>query len=88
MRLTSHAEHRRTRRCIPVEILSAIYDFGLLSHSKGAVSLMLDNQSIALACDGDRRKSSALERYRGAYVIVGDGESIVTVARRRRRLRR
>lgn len=88
MRLTTHADLRRNCRRIPVEVLSTIYDFGAAAHAKGAVSLTLDARSIELASDGDRRRRSTLERYCGAYLIVGDGESIVTVARRRRRFRR
>lgn len=88
MRLTDHAEQRRSRRRIPVDVLSTIYDFGTSVHANGAVSLTLDRHTIALASDGDRRKRSSLERYHGCYIIVGDGENIVTVARRRRRHRR
>lgn len=88
MHLTTHADRRRNRRRIPVEVFSTIYDFGASAHANGAVSLTLDARSIELASDGDRRKRSTLERYRGAYLIVGDAESIVTVARRRRRFRR
>jgi len=88
MQLTRHADLRRQQRCIPLEVLSTIYDFGTPFHARGAISLTLDTQSIALASEGDRRKRASLERYRGAYVIVGDGESIVTVARRLRRFRR
>ena len=88
MHLTHHAELRRNRRRIPIEVMSTIYDFGTPIHSNGAISLMLDAQSIEFAADGDRRKRATLERYSGAYIIVGDGENIVTVARRRRRFRR
>ena len=88
MHLTRHAAHRRNCRRIPVEVVSTIYDFGATTHVNGAVSLTLDAPSIELASDGDRRKRAALERYTGAYIVVGGGENVLTVARRRRRLHR
>lgn len=88
MHLTNHATQRRIQRNLPIDVLSTIYSFGAMAHSKGAVSLMLDEQSIMLATEGDRQRRAHLERYRGAYIIVGEGERVVTVARRRRRLRR
>lgn len=88
MHLTHHADLRRNRRRIPNEVLSTVYEFGTSIHSNGAISLVLDAQSIEFAADGDRRKRANLERYRGAYIVVGDGENILTVARRRRRFRR
>lgn len=86
MRLTHHADHRRRQRCLPLHVLSAIYDFGTLRHSRGAHSLTLDEHSITLAAEDNRRRRTELERYRGAYVIVKDGR-ITTVARRTRRFR-
>ncbi|MCT2539971.1 hypothetical protein [Sedimentimonas flavescens] len=69
-------------------MLSVIYDYGSSTHVSGAVSLTLDASSIALAAENDRRARATLERYQGCYIVVGDGESVVTTARRRRRLRR
>ncbi len=88
MHLTRHADLRRIQRSLPVDVLSTIYTYGSASHSKGAMSMTLDGQSIALAAEGDRRMRAILERYRGSYIVVGDGEKVVTTARRRRRVRR
>lgn len=88
MRLTHHADRRRIHRRMPADVISAIYSFGSEYHARGAISLTLDAQSIALAAESDRRSRAKLERYQGAYIVVGDGEAIVTVARRRRRFRR
>lgn len=88
MHLTRHADERRIQRRLPPRILHAIYDYGSVRHAKGALSLSLDDASIALAAEDDRRRREDLERYRGAYIIVGDGEKVITVARRRRRFRR
>jgi len=88
MRLTHHAELRSIQRRMPPEVISTIYSYGSTAHARGAVCLTLDAQSIALAAESDRRRRSELERYQGAYIVVGDGETVVTVAHRRRRFRR
>ena len=87
MRLTQHADRRRRQRCLPLQVLSIICDYGSPRASKGATSYTLDEHSIALAADGDRRRRSQLQRYSGAYVIIEDGH-IKTAARRTRRFRR
>lgn len=88
MRLSHHAEERSRRRRLPMEIVSTIYRYGSEAHKRGAISLTLDARSIALAAENDRCNRAKLERYQGAYIVVGDGETVITVARRRRRLRR
>lgn len=88
MHLDRHAEQRCIQRRLPVDVLSTIYAFGVPRHAKGTLSLTLDEQTITLASEGDRHSRAKLERYRGAYIIVGDSESIVTVARRSSRHRR
>ena len=88
MRLTHHADLRRIQRRLPPDVVSTIYDYGSTAHAHGAVCLTLDARSIALASESDRRNRAKLERYQGAYIVVGDGEAVLTVARRRRRFRR
>ncbi|PRX27136.1 hypothetical protein SAMN05216257_1169 [Meinhardsimonia xiamenensis] len=87
MQLTRHAEQRLQDRCLPRDVVATIYAYGSFRHARGAVSLMLDREAIDLAAEGDRRRRNRLERYCGAYVIVGDGETIITAARRTRRFR-
>lgn len=87
MHLTHHAEARRIQRSLPLRILSAICDYGSARHARGAVSLTLDAGSIALAAEDNRCRRAELERYRGAYVIVSDGDHVITAARRTRRFR-
>lgn len=87
MRLTRHAIRRSQQRGIPSDILSTIYAFGSAKHAEGALSLTLDKTAIELASEDDRTTQKRLESYRGCYVILGDGETGVTVARRRRRFR-
>ena len=88
MLLSHHADRRRITRRLPRHILSTIYAYGSPAHSRGAVSLTLDQTSIALAAEDDRRRRTELERYRGAYLIVGEDGRVVTAARRTRRFRR
>lgn len=88
MRLTRHAERRSVERRFPREILQLIYDYGTSYRSAGADGLKLDRTAIDLACEGNRRLRADLRRYRGAYVIVSDEGSIITVARETRRHRR
>jgi hypothetical protein len=86
MQLTEHARARSTQRSIPAEIVKTIFFFGTQRPAPGkAVRIMLDKTSIALAADGSARKRSKLERYRGAYLVVGDEGRIVTAAWRNRR---
>ncbi|SET26190.1 hypothetical protein [Oceanicella actignis] len=87
MQLTRHAEYRARKRCLPLDVVATIYEFGTPRHSRGAASLTLDRQAIDLAADGDRTRRDRLGRYCGAYVIVGDGDQIITAARRTRRFR-
>lgn len=88
MHLTRHAERRRIERSLPSRILRVIYDYGSPRPSRGAVSLTLDARAIDLAAEDNRRRRIDLQRFRGAFIIVGEGERIATAARRTRRFRR
>lgn len=88
MRVTRHSEQRRVQRNLPLEILELIDTYGTPCHSRGALSLTLDEISIELAAEGDHRRRIEVERYRGAYIIVGRNNCVVTTARRTRRFRR
>jgi hypothetical protein len=68
-------------------MLEWINDYGTPRYSRGAVSLVLDKTSIELAADGDPNRRAMLERHRGTYAIVGDGDRISTVAKQHRRHR-
>ena len=83
MILTRHAIERKSQRSIPDFVIAATYQFGAARSVRGRVqSYTLDRESIELvedACPGSLAK--ALHRYIGVYIIVGDEEKIVTVAR-------
>jgi hypothetical protein len=87
MRFTKHADHRRIQRRLPMHILETIYEFSCAVPSKGAVNLTLDDETIELAAEDNRRRRTELERYRGAFVILSE-DRVITAARRTRRHRR
>ncbi|PPB80353.1 hypothetical protein LV82_02228 [Albidovulum inexpectatum] len=87
MQLSRHAKKRLSQRCLPKNVLRTIFEYGSERHSKGAISLTLDREAIELAADGDRRVVQKLEPFCGAFLIVSDGEKVITAARRTRRFR-
>lgn len=87
MRMTRHATERRTQRNLPMDILRLIQSYGEPVHSRGALSMMLDDVTIDLIAEGDLRRRQSLRRYRGAYLVEDSGGRIITAARRTRRNR-
>ena len=87
MNLTAHASARMQQRAFPRHVVEAIVQYGAGRIVRGAESLMLDKRALRMAAEVDNRLAIELERYCGAYVIVGDEGQIVTVARRKRRLK-
>lgn len=87
MNMTTHASERMQQRAFPKHVVEAIVKYGEGYFVKGAESVMLDKRSLRLVAETNRRLAVELERYRGAYVVVGDHGQIVTVARSKRRLK-
>lgn len=87
MRMSRHAGLRTTQRGLPLDIISTICAFGVERRSSGATSITLDAELIQLASDGDASRMRDLARFRGAYVVLSDDGTIITVARRTRRFR-
>lgn len=88
MILTGHAERRAIQRAVPREVIFAISAYGSTSHSRGALTLSLDREALALAsCELRKKDFIKLERHSDVYIIE-DGDSIITVARKARRFRR
>ncbi|MEN3145200.1 hypothetical protein ABDF71_24740 [Ochrobactrum sp. WV_118_8] len=87
MNLTAHASARMQQRAFPRHVVEAIVQYGAGQIVRGAESIMLDRRALRMAAEVDNRLAIELERYRGSYVIVGDSGQIVTVARRKRRLK-
>lgn len=87
MRMTHHANERRTQRNLPVDILQLIQSYGEPVHSRGALSIMLDDATLDLIAEGDLRCRQSLSRYRGAYLVESRNGIVITAARRTRRYR-
>ena len=88
MRMTRHATERCRQRNLPTDILNLIQSYGAPVHSRGALSLMLDDATIDLIAEGDLRRRQALRRYRGTYLIESAQGVVITAARQTRRRRR
>ncbi|WP_139214991.1 hypothetical protein [Palleronia marisminoris] len=86
--MTHHASRRSIQRNLPMDILRLIQSYGQPIHSRGALSLMLDEDTIDLIAEDDLRRRQSLRRYRGAYIAESRQGDIITAARRTRRLRR
>lgn len=80
MRLTAHAEMRSQQRAIPPALIDVIREYGSPSPARhGCTRYLLDRRSIALASEGDRQLSAQLERHRGAWLVAGPDDRVVTV---------
>ena len=88
MRVTRHATERRAQRNLPVDILQLIQSYGEPVHSRGALSLMLDDATLDLIAEGDLRRRQSLSRYRGAYIVESCNGIVITAAWRTRRHRK
>lgn len=87
MQLTRHATIRSAQRSVPLEIVEAIYWYGHEGKAPGgATRLTLDLAAIHLAAEDRPHLRGKLERYRNAYLVLGDDQRVVTVARRTRHL--
>jgi hypothetical protein len=87
MRMTRHASDRHIQRNLPLDILRLIQSYGEPVHSRGALSLMLDDATIDLIAEGDRRRRQSLKRYRGVYLVESRRGAVITAARHSRRRR-
>lgn len=87
MRMTRHATERLAQRNLPLDVLRLIQSYGKPVHSRGALSLMLDDGTLDLIAEGDLRRRQALTRYRGVYLVESDNGKVITAARRTRRQR-
>jgi len=88
MLLSQHAADRMRQRSIPLEVVEVIGAYAEPLHSSGAVKLCIDRQTLELIRDDlGCQVARTLERFRGVYLVEIAG-TLVTAARRTRRLRR
>lgn len=86
--LTEHARVRCQQRAIPTATLEALMAYGECRRRAGADIYYLDRQSrsrLSKALGSERYRR--LEKSLNSYLVVGDDGSVVTAARRRRRLK-
>lgn len=78
---TNHGETRRQQRSIPPFVIDALIDYGD-EHFQGAGcrSYNFSKRSWKHFSAYMGQAVSAYEKYRSAYVVVGDDGAVVTVA--------
>jgi hypothetical protein len=87
--LTKHAQKRIVARSIPEAVVELLLEYGENQRVKGA-----DSYFFTSPCKRRLRRELGDDRYRrcerhlGIYAIVADDGRIITVARRKYRLRR
>lgn len=91
--ISRHAAARLQQRAIPLPVLQCLLDYGEAVHDhRGAEVLYFDKaarQRLSLGLvDGAAAFLRRFQRYMNSYAVVGSDGVLVTVGRRRRRLRR
>ena len=87
MQLSYHARFRAQQRGIPEYVVDLICAYGRPSHTRGALSLSLDEESLDRAAeDLTHDRVARLAQFRDVYAIE-DGATVITVARAKRRHR-
>jgi hypothetical protein len=80
--LTRHAHDRATARAIPPGVASLIVDYGEPRAARdGARRYALSKHSLsAIKKDFGPEIAKAVAAFRRAYVVVGEGMAVITVA--------
>ena len=86
--LTRHALVRMQQRGIPPIALEVLLDFGREAHDhRGCRVVRFDMLSRRRAeMELGRERYRRIERWLGAYAVVGPDDAVLTVGHRRRRL--
>jgi hypothetical protein len=90
MNPSRHYGERMQQRAIPSLVAGLLLDHGSRMRHKGADILFVDRaarREIRRAVGGDRNMRT-IEPWLDTYLVVGDDGTLVTAARRTRRLRR
>lgn len=88
--ITKHCYERLQQRAIPDMIVGLLLDYGSRQRTHGADVLFVDKparKAIRRALGGDRNMR-LIEPFLNVKIIVGDDGTLVTAARRTRRIRR
>ncbi len=88
--LTHHAEIRFAQRGIPPFILEFLCRFGASERCNDADKLFFDKRSKKQLKShlGGARSLRLIEPWLGAYAVLGDDGTVVTVGHRQKRIKR
>lgn len=86
--ITTHARVRMQQRGIPSTALEVLLDYGHEAHDhRGCRIVRFDKRSRRRAASElGRERYRRIERWLGAYAVVGPDDAVLTVGHRRRRL--
>lgn len=87
--LSQHAYGRAQQRSIPPMVMDLLQDFGASARVRGADTCFFDQSARRrLRAELGVDRCRFIEQWLNTYVVVADDGSVITVARRTRRLRR
>ncbi len=88
--MTRHAVARQQQRAVPSLVTSLLLDYGTSMRNGGVDVVYLDKHGRRRLREaiGGGRNLALIERWLNTYAVLGADGAVVTVARRRRRLRR
>lgn len=87
---TAHARLRQRQRGIPTFVIDLLEEVGSGFRCQGAERLIFDKAALRRMRRRPNGSSEfrGVERWLGVYAVVGDNGLVLTVAHRRRRIRR
>jgi hypothetical protein len=88
--LLPHAKRRCQQRAVPTLIASLLLDYGTTMRHEGADVVYVDKAARKRIQEaiGGSRNIGMVERWLNSYAVVDNDGRIITVARRRQRLKR
>lgn len=86
--ISRHADTRRAQRGFRGDVLEALYAYGASKRRNGAEVFFMDRAARRRVIDAVGAKGFArMEKQLNSYIVVGDDGTLVTCAKRLKRLR-